>query len=80
MVDFRNVIRNRNGMGRAVDMETEGKEEKVVEKEVAEKKEHEPVMDAPATGKGTNLCCCYAVDPCGCYYNPCFTPVTSCCC
>lgn len=54
-------------------METE---EKVIEKKEADK----PPIEEKETGKKTDLCCCYVVDRCGRYIDPCFTPVSSCCC
>ena len=29
---------------------------------------------------GSDLCCCYTVDPCGCYVDPCGCQVSTCCC
>jgi hypothetical protein len=27
-----------------------------------------------------NLCCCYVIDPCGCYVDPCGSYMSSSCC
>jgi hypothetical protein len=28
----------------------------------------------------SDLCCCYVIDPCGCYVDPCGCYVDPCCC
>jgi hypothetical protein len=70
-------VNRSTGTREALIMETEEK--------VKEKKDDECVIDDKDTDKKTNLCCCYVVDPCGCYVDPCFkpgfiSPGSSCCC
>lgn len=43
-------------------------------------------IDKDTSGKSSeeksvsDLCCCYVVDPCGCYVNACGCYVNPCCC
>lgn len=34
--------------------------------------------ESEQTESHSNLCCCYVLDPCGCYYNPCCVSIPFC--
>lgn len=36
-------------------------------------------QDSSEADKSEDRSCCYVVDPCNCYCNPCYMPVSCCC-